>query len=79
MAWSIGIQFLEGEDFSLLCSIATGSGAHLASYTMSTGDDSPEVVWQERKADHSPPFNAKVKNGDLYINYFICLHSMVLN
>jgi hypothetical protein len=46
------------QDSSLLHSIQTGSGAHLASYTMGTGGSFPGG-----KANHSPPSTAEVKNG----------------
>jgi hypothetical protein len=43
----------KGRDFSLLCSVQTGSGAHLVYHVMGTGHE----------ADYSSPSNAKVKNG----------------
>jgi hypothetical protein len=44
-----GYDFHQGQDFSLLYSVQTGSGAHTASYP-------------EREADHSLPSSADVKN-----------------
>jgi len=37
----------------------TGCGAHLASYSMSTGDC---VRWLRHETNHSPPFVTEVKN-----------------
>jgi hypothetical protein len=40
MGWTARVQFpVEIRDFSLLHSIQAGSGAHPASYPMSTGDN----------------------------------------
>jgi hypothetical protein len=36
--WTTGVRFPAGQDFSLLHSVQTGSGAHLAPYPMDTGD-----------------------------------------
>jgi hypothetical protein len=50
------------EDFSSSPCIQTGSGAHPASYPMSTGGPFPgSKARPERDADHSPPSSAKVK------------------
>jgi hypothetical protein len=57
-------------DFSLLRSIQTGSGAHLASYPMGTGALSPGVKRPGRETDHSSPLSAEVENG---------LHGVALN
>jgi hypothetical protein len=35
------------------------------------GDLSPGVEWPESQADHSHPFSAEMKNGEL------CLHSSI--
>jgi hypothetical protein len=57
MAW---VRFQAGErGFSLLHSVQTGSGAHLASYSM----DTEGVKRPGREADHSPPSSADVENG----------------
>jgi hypothetical protein len=50
-------------DKSFLHSIQTSSGAHPASYPVGTGVLSPGAKSPGREADHSPPSNAKVKNG----------------
>jgi hypothetical protein len=40
--WTAGVRFLaERRDLSLLHSVQTGSGAHLASYPMDTWDSFP--------------------------------------
>jgi hypothetical protein len=46
--------------------VQTGSGAHPDSFAMGTGGGgvaSPGMKRQRRKADHSPPSSADVKNG----------------
>jgi hypothetical protein len=57
MAWTAR------QDFSLLHSVQTDSGAHQVSYPMGTGGSFPGVKWQGREADHSPPSSAEVKKG----------------
>jgi hypothetical protein len=41
--------------------VEIGSGAHPVSYTMSITGSSLGVKRPGREADHSPPFNAKIK------------------
>jgi hypothetical protein len=58
------VRFLtENRDFSLLHSLQTGSGAHLASYPMSTEDSIPEGKATWRENDHSLLSYAEVMNG----------------
>jgi hypothetical protein len=45
-------------DYSLLNSVQIDSGANTDSYTMSAG-----AISLRCEADHSPPYNAEVKNG----------------
>jgi hypothetical protein len=52
--------------FSLHHRIQNGSGAHPASYPMGTRGFSLGVKRPERKADHSPPSSAEVKNAWSY-------------
>jgi hypothetical protein len=53
----------EAEDFSSSLCVQTGSGAHPASYPMSTGGPFPGGKARPgRDADHSPPSSAEVKN-----------------
>jgi hypothetical protein len=52
----------QGQDFSPLYVVQTGSGAHPASYPMGVGGSFPEDKRQGREADHSPPTSAEVKN-----------------
>jgi hypothetical protein len=52
-----------GKRFSLLHSAQTGSGAHLAPYTMRNVSFLRWVKRQGLESDHSPPFSAEVKNG----------------
>jgi hypothetical protein len=77
--WVVWVRFPAVQDFSILHSIQTGSGAQPASYPMGSRGSFPRVKWQGCEADHSPPFSAKVKNGEPYLHFPICLHGMVLN
>jgi hypothetical protein len=43
------------------------------------GAISPEVKWPGCEADHSPPSNAKVKNGGAIHPLPICLRGVMLN
>jgi hypothetical protein len=64
MDWSAEFDLRQRQNFSLLHNVQNGSGAHPTSYPMGTGRAlSLEVKWQGSEADHSPPSNAKVKNG----------------
>jgi hypothetical protein len=58
-----GFKSQQGQDFSLLHSIQTGSGDHIASYARGTRASFPGVKLQGREGDHSPPFSAEVNNG----------------
>jgi hypothetical protein len=53
----------QGQNFSLLYNIQTGSGAHPASYPIVSGTLTLGVKKPGREADHSPPSSAKAKNG----------------
>jgi len=55
-----------GRDLSLHYHIQTSSGAHLASYLVSTEGLSPQVKWSGHEIDSSLPSNAKVKNAWSY-------------
>jgi hypothetical protein len=57
------VRFLALQDFSLLHSVQSGSGARPTYYPVGTGALSPGVKWQGCEADHSPQSSAKVKNG----------------
>jgi hypothetical protein len=79
MGWMAGAQLLtEARDFSLLHSAQDSSGAHPASYTMSTRGSYPGAKWLGHKADHSPPSSVEAKNGGA-IPPHPCLHGTVLN
>jgi hypothetical protein len=54
----LGCHSRQGQDFSLLYIVQTGSGAHPASYIMGTVGCFPGG-----KSDHSPPTSAEVKNS----------------
>jgi hypothetical protein len=58
-----GFDSRQGQDFSRLHNVQTGSGAHPATYPMGTGAIFPGVKRQGREADHSPTSSAEVKNG----------------
>jgi hypothetical protein len=63
MDWTTGVRSpTEAEDFSSIPCVQTGSGAHVASCTMGTGDSFPGGKARPgRDADHSPPSSAEVK------------------
>jgi hypothetical protein len=62
--WKVWVRFPAVQEFNLLHSVQTDTGAHPAFYPMGTGDSfSPGAKWQGRYADHSPRSSAKVKNG----------------
>jgi hypothetical protein len=64
MGWTTGIRYpAVAKDISVLHSVKTYSGAHLASYPIGTGAVSPEEKRPGRKADHAPPSIADIKNG----------------
>jgi hypothetical protein len=62
--WEIGVRSPAGaKDFSSSLCVQTGSGAHPASCTMSTGGPFPGGKARPgRDADHSPPSSAEVVN-----------------
>jgi hypothetical protein len=49
--------------FSLRHRFQTGTGAHSASYPVGTDAVIQGVKWPRRKAGHSPPSSAEVKNA----------------
>jgi hypothetical protein len=63
-----------GREFSLLHSIHTGCGAHPASHPVGIGGS-----FLMPEGDHSPPSNAKVKNGGAIPPLPIHLNGVVLN
>jgi hypothetical protein len=77
IATGYGLEFdpWQGQDFSLLCSIQTSSGAHPASYPMGTGGDFPrgEVarVWSWSHL----PLVPRPWMVELYLHFPILLHS----
>jgi hypothetical protein len=76
-----GIRVPVGEDFSPLHVVQTSSGAHPASYKMSTGENSFSGVKRlGSDAEYSLPTSAEVKiYVDLYIHFPVRLHGVVLN
>jgi hypothetical protein len=56
----VGVRVPVGQEFSVH-SVQTGSGAHLASYPMGTGDSFPGGKAAGHEADHSPPTSSEVK------------------
>jgi hypothetical protein len=62
MAW---VRFQAVQNLSLLHSVWTGFGAHLAYYPMGAGDYflGRGVKRQGRGSDQSPPSSAEVKNS----------------
>jgi hypothetical protein len=75
------VHFLVGaENFSLHHCVQKGSGAHPASYPMSTRALSLEVKQPGREADHSPPSSSEVKEyTELYLYSPIGLLGEVLS
>jgi hypothetical protein len=59
----LGFDSWHGQDFPLLQSVQTSSGAHPASYPMGNEGFFQGVKRQEHKADHSTPSSAEVKKG----------------
>jgi hypothetical protein len=59
-------EYRQGEEFSLLHIIRTGSGVHPISNPMGTGVSFPGRKRPEREADHSPPTIAEVKKTWVY-------------
>jgi hypothetical protein len=76
---TVEVRFPAGAGyFSLHHIVQTGYGDHLASsYPMKTL--SPVVKRSGLEADHSPPSNAEVKNGGVYLHSGIRLHGVMLN
>jgi hypothetical protein len=66
---AIGVRFpAEANNFSSSLCVQTGSGAHPASCTMSTGGPFPGGKARPgRDAHHSPPSSAEVKNEEIYL------------
>jgi hypothetical protein len=61
-SWTARVRFPEVQDFSLLHSLQTDSGAHPASCPVGTWDLFPRgVKRQGREADQLPPSSAEVK------------------
>jgi hypothetical protein len=52
----------EARDFSILCNVQTGSGAHAACYTIITG------TFPLGKAGYSRTYSVEVKNGGAIIS-----------
>jgi hypothetical protein len=59
--WTARARFSAVQDFSLLHSVQTGSGAHSTSYSVGNGGSFPGAKRQGRESDHSPPSNAQAK------------------
>jgi hypothetical protein len=57
---------VEANDLSVLPTVQTDSGAHQASYSIGTGVLSPGIGRPARETDHSPPYNAGIKNDWKY-------------
>jgi hypothetical protein len=57
------VRFSEGEKyFSLLHKVLTGSGAHAASYPVSTGDFVNGANLQDREINNSLPISSEIRN-----------------
>jgi hypothetical protein len=62
----IFLRRTQGQKFSLLHIVQTGSGVHPTSYKMGTGGSFPGVKRPGREADHSPPTSAEVNKMWIY-------------
>jgi hypothetical protein len=60
--WRPRFDFGQKQDFSVLHSVQTASGAHPDSYQMGTGRFS-QIKWPGHEADNSPSPNDEVKKG----------------
>jgi hypothetical protein len=57
----------QGQEFSLLYVVQTGSGVHPTSYPMDTGGYLYSGIKRPgREADHSPPTSAEIKKTSIY-------------
>jgi hypothetical protein len=59
----LGFHSRQGQDFSLLYSVQTGSGAHPASHPLGSTGFPPWVKRPRREGDQSTPSTTDVKNG----------------
>jgi hypothetical protein len=69
MGWTterLQFESREGQEFSLLHIVQTGSGVNPTSYTMGTVGSFPGVKRPGRETDHSSPTSAKVKKVWIY-------------
>jgi hypothetical protein len=70
---------LQGQDFSPVHSVQTGSRVRVASCPIGTCGSFTGVKQQGREADHSLPSSAEVRMVELYLRPAICLHDIRLN
>jgi hypothetical protein len=60
------LESRQGQKFSLLHAVETGSGVHQTSYLLGTVGSFPEGKRPVREADHSRPASAEVKKMWIY-------------
>jgi hypothetical protein len=70
---------LQGQDFSLLHVVQTGSGAQTVSYPKGTGGSSQGVKRQGVKLTARLNIVLRSRMVELCLHYPICLHGIVLN
>jgi hypothetical protein len=62
----------QGQEYSFLHVVQTGSGAHPASYPMGTDGSFPGIKWSGLEADYSRPTSAEVKKIWIYTSIPPC-------
>jgi hypothetical protein len=80
VGWTAGVQFpARARDFSLQ-SVQTGSGAHLASFSVDTGGSFPgSVVVGGMKLTTHFHLVLRSRMVEIHLHSPICLHDIVLN
>jgi len=69
---------VEANDLSVLPTVQTGSGANQASYSIGTGVLSLGIGRPARETDHTPPYNAGIKNDWSYLYLYSPLTGKIL-
>jgi hypothetical protein len=63
------VRFMAGADFFIFTVSGLALGPTQPPIECLVGSHSPGIKWPGHKADHSPPSNAKAKNGGAIINH----------
>jgi hypothetical protein len=80
MGWTVGFISWQGQDFSVLHNVQTGSGVHTASYPMDAGGCFP-MGWSSKSAMLTTHHYLipKSRMVELYLHSPTYLHGMVFN